>query len=114
MPDQLAMPVPPFSQPYKGCQRALAQWLDQRPGGTASVAATRHALQSLSAGEYRQLLSWLRILDRAARDNGDTAMAARIERLTAHLGGRSRPRDTSVNPPCAVHVADPVFSVGRV
>ena len=88
MPEQAALSELKLSPTFKCCQRALAQWLEQRPGGSISVMVARHTLTALSGGEWSRLVAWLELLQSAAQENGDMALSARIERLVASLGHR--------------------------
>ena len=86
MPEQAALSELSLSSRFKGCQRALAQWLEQAPAAHVSVMAARRSLPSLSGSEWTRLMAWLDALLYAARENRNLAMIARIERLTASLG----------------------------
>ncbi len=93
MPEQAALSELVLSSPFKLCQRALAQWLEQHPDAHLSVMATRRTLQTLPRSEWLRLMRWLDCLLYAARHNGEMMMSARIERLTASLG-RTAPSAT--------------------
>ncbi|MGB8634597.1 MAG: hypothetical protein WCD66_14620 [Rhodanobacteraceae bacterium] len=91
MPEQAALSELVLSWPFKRCQRALAQWLEQHPDAHLSVMATRKTLQTLPRSEWLRLMKWLDCLLYAARQNGEMMMSARIERLTTSLGHAAPP-----------------------